>query len=319
MARVGGIRENERVLDVSDVNLAVLIPTYDIDGSLVPTLQSVHDAVKNYAWKSVSVVISASCTKDSVIDEARNWAKELKYHLVVDRVEARRIKKVALNSAFSISEVVVADFVLLFDDDLRLDSSCIISLVTALIQDSEAVVAIGVTRADPSLVRGRRRAGAWDLDVNAAIASRLPRTFLRSEGAITAMRGSFVKTFRFPVGTGSIVEDQALTDFIFERGLRTQNVFEAIVFKVPPLGFNEFAIQSRRNREALKNATTPRVTLPIRVRSAIGPTVKNPLGAFWYLVYVAGIVLGVGKPETKVGEFSPRSKSTYRAASPPGT
>lgn len=312
---MGSTRGREREMDFSTVKLAVLIPSYDLDGSLVPTLQSIHDAVKNYAWKSLTFVVSDSSTKDSVLTEARDWAEELKYHFIIDHVEPRRIKKVALNAAFGISEVVNADFVLMFDDDLRLESSCIINLVSALILDTEAVVAIGVTRADPLFAQGRRRAGAWDLEVNAVIASRLPRTFIRTEGAVTATRGSFVATFRYPVGSGSIVEDQALTDFLFDNDLKALNVFEAMVFKVPPLGFREFANQSRRNRETLKSTTTPRPCLPIRVRSALGQTAKNPVGALWYIVYVIGIVLGVGKPETNYDEFSPRSKSTYRASS----
>ena len=317
LATVGGTRGNERVMNVSAVNLVVLIPSYDVDGSLVPTLQSVHEAVNGYPWKSLTIVVSDSSTRNSVLSEARNWAERLRCRLVIDHVDNRRIKKAALNSAFELTEIQNADLVVICDDDVRLERFCVIELVSALLQNPEAVVAIGVARADPLLKSSKRGAGAWDLDVNAAIASRLPRTFIRTEGAILAMRGSFASTFRYPIGSGSICEDQALADFIFDRGLCALNVFEAVAFKVPPLGFKEFANQSRRTREALKTPTTPRAGLPNRARSAIASTLKSPVGAFWYFAYFVGLVLGLGKPDGKIDEFWSRSKSAGRSLSSP--
>jgi len=123
---------------------------------------------------------------------------------VIDHSSSRRYVKEALNAALSKSEVADADIVIFTNDDVEFDVNCVSNIVRSLSEDTVATIAVGSVLLT-ALQGGGRRAGAWQMDVVAEIARRLPSTASRAEGAIWATRGSFAGVYRYPIGSGALL------------------------------------------------------------------------------------------------------------------
>ncbi len=295
--------------------MVVVVPIYSLDASILPTLRSIESSVRAWSRDPYTVFLSDSSPSERQVQEATSWAQEVQCNLVVDRSSERRIKKIALNVAFASPEVARAQYVLVCDDDVIVESGSVGALITALNGCSDAITAVGVTRADPHYSSGLRAADAWALEVNSRIARHLPTHFVRSEGALWAASGTFCSSYRFPIGDGNPSEDQVLANYIVAHNLVSLNVPDAVAYKVPPRGFKDFANQSRRTKSALETAITPSPRIGVRVRSTIVPSLRNPLGAFLYGLYWSVLRFDSWRDLEGTSEYWDRSLSTARSPS----
>jgi hypothetical protein len=231
---------------------------------------------------------------------------------VVDHSQNRRQIKEALNVAFSKSEVARADYVMVTNDDVVIDLDCAFNLLGALNENTDATIAVGCVRPDPSFSKGNRRAGAFQLNVVASIANELPLAAARAEGAIWATRGSFASSYRYPVGEGSIVDDVELISYIRTQRLLALNIPRAIVYKVPPSSFLDFANQTRRSSSVAEPSGAAAVSLAMKLHVFALELMRDPLGASRYVAYRIFLIFGFGKVGSATTQQWDRSSSTFR-------
>jgi len=297
---------------MSNPTLVVVLPTYAPGASILPTLTSLHTSVRAYSDQPYNLVLSDSSPDENICDQARTWADQSGCRLVIDHSSSRRYVKEALNAALSKSEVADADIVIFTNDDVEFDVNCVSNIVRSLSEDTVATIAVGSVLPDPRFRGGGRRAGAWQMDVVAEIARRLPSTASRAEGAIWATRGSFAGVYRYPIGSGSIADDVELQEYVSKHNVVTLNVPGAVVYKIPPLGFLEFALQTQRFRTASRTAKGVALSPLVKSQAVLVSLAKSPLGALQYLAYRIALSSGFGKRSTTDKENWNRASSTWR-------
>jgi hypothetical protein len=273
---------------------------------------SLHASVCLWSDRPYTLVLSDSSPEDNVSNEARQWADQVGCKLVIDHSSSRRFVKEALNVALSKKEVADADLVIVTNDDVEFDRDCVSNLLRALSDDDRAKIAVGTVLPDPRFVGGRRRAGAWQMDVVARIAQMLPGNTARAEGAIWATRGSFAGTYRYPIGSGNIADDVELLNYISQNNFVALNVPEAVVYKIPPLGFLEFALQTQRFRTASRSSYGPSPSPSVKLRAFLINLMESPLGALFYVAYRILLSTGLGRKSTTSKENWDRASSTFR-------
>jgi hypothetical protein len=258
------------------------------------------------------VALSESSPTDYAVVEAKLWADHVQCTLVVNHSPTQRILKEALNAAFAMPEVSDADIVIITNDDVVLDISSVGYLIDALQANPNAVFAVGSTLPDPSFRSGGRRAGSWQLYVVNRLAKLLPITCARSEGALWATRGSFAKTFRWPIGSGSIADDVEIARYVVNHGLMALNVASATVYKIPPKGFKEFKGQTRRSQDSKVPELSNQVPRILKLRAVLRVFLAHPLSGFTYIVYRLRIATPSQKHEDPTSETWSRQASTLR-------
>jgi hypothetical protein len=293
-------------------SLVVVIPTYAPGASIWPTLTSLNASVRKWTDQPYLLVLSDSSPDDSICDQARKWAAQVSCSLVIDYSATRRFIKEALNAALSKKEVAEADYVIFTNDDVVFEINCVSNIIRPLSEDVTAKIAVGSLMPDPNYTGGRRRAGAWQMDVVGRIARSLPSRAIRAEGAIWATRGTFAGEFRYPIGSGNIADDVELQNYAIQNDIVTLNVPEAVVYKIPPLGFSEFALQTQRFHTASRTAIGTRPSLEVRFRALLISLLRSPLGALHYFAYRVALFFGAGKQSTSSQENWNRASSTWR-------
>ena len=298
---------------MSDESLVVVIPTYSSPGSsILPTLNSLEVSVRTWTSEPYTLVLSDSSPTDEVRKQCRSWAEKTGCTLVVEHSSHRLWIKEALNVAFSRHEVTGADFVVVTNDDVLLDTNAVSRLLDALKANGDASIAVGCARPDQNFSRGFARAGAFQLRAGARLATKLPLFRARAEGALWATRGPFVGSFRYPIGEGSISDDVELQEYILRNGLLALNVSQAIAYKVPPASFRDFASQNRRSMFAAARSSVAKGSKMLKLRAFVIEIAHDPLGALHYLSFRLLLKIGVGKDPKALTEQWERSTSTFR-------
>ena len=298
--------------EVLEPSLVVVIPTFAPGASILPTLTSLEASVGAWFNQTFTLVLSDSSPVDDITNEARSWAETANCVLVVDHSYSRRYVQEALNVAFSKKEVSGADLVLVTNDDVVFDVSCVSILMRTLCEEVSATMVVGCALPDPRYLSGGRRAGAWQMKAAERIIRRWPATTARAEGSIWATRGTFAGSYRYPLGSGSISDDIELQNHVLRNGLICLSVAQAVVYKIPPRGFAEFSIQSRRN---FASSIAGEMVLPskwVKLKVGFICMLGDPLGAIHYLSYRTFMLLGAGKGSAPSGERWERASSTWR-------
>ena len=257
---------------------------------------SLDASVRTWSEGPYTLVLSHSSPTDDISDQTREWElvelAALSWSTIPRIGDKLRRRS---NVAFSKSEVARADYVMVTNDDVVIDLDCAFNLLGALNENMDATIAVGCVRPDPSFSKGNRRAGAFQLNVVASIANELPLAAARAEGAIWATRGSFASSYRYPVGEGSIVDDVELISYIRTQRLLALNIPRAIVYKVPPSSFLDFANQTRRSSSVAEPSGAAAVWLAINFHVFALELMRDPLGASRYVAYRIFLIFGFGK------------------------
>lgn len=266
------------------------------------------------AWQQspYALVLSESSPTDYVVTEVKQWAAESQCTVAIDHSKYRRIQKEALNAAFAMPEVANADIVIITNDDVLLEEQSVRNLISALRESPSAVLAVGTTLPDPSFRRGERRAGSWQLLVVNKLARLLPTTCTRSEGALWATRGSFAKSYRWPIDGGSVSDDVEIANYVIEHHLEAVNVSNAIAYKIPPEGFEEFKNQTRRSQDSKASQLLNQVPSLVKLRAVLSMFFAHPISGTWYLVFRLRLLTIARKEESRTTEDWKRQTSTLR-------
>src|SRR2546427_12707280 len=88
------------------------------------------------------------------------WDERVGAMLVVDHANQRRSLKEALNNAF---ERVDSDLLVQVNADVVVPGNSLATMLNCLTQDSPPIAAVGAVLPDPMHLRGRHRAGAWQM------------------------------------------------------------------------------------------------------------------------------------------------------------
>ncbi len=296
---------------MDNLSVTFVVSSY-LPNSLRPTLDSIEKSMRAWGASPYVVALSESSPTDYAVVEATQWAKDVQCTLVVNYSQTQRILKEALNAAFAVPEVSEADIVIITNDDVILDVSSVGYLIDALQANPTAVYAVGSNLPDPSFTSAGRRAGSWQLYVVNQLAKLLPATCVRSEGALWATRGDFAKTFRWPIGSGSIADDVEIARYVVRQGLLGLNVASATVYKIPPKGFKEFKGQTRRSQDSKVPELSNQVPRILKLRAVLRVFLAHPLSGFSYVVYRLRIATPSPKHEDPTSETWSRQASTLR-------
>ena len=293
-------------------SLTFVIPSYLQGASIIPTLESLNNAVSNWSSSGYTLVLSDSSTTEDVVSQAQTWAQNVNCTLIVDRSETRRPVMDALNAAFAKPEVGSADIVIVTNDDVLLDPESVTIIVEELQQKPNVVIAVGCTRVDPHFAKGARRASAWQMKMVGEIAKRLPSNAVRAEGSLWATTGAFAHSFRFPAERESIADDVELADYVIRNGLRALNLHQAVVYKIPASGVSEFSRQTRRYQNAAKNSKSSKISRWMLIKVASQLWLRDPKGAFSYFGYRSALLLNSRYRKNSTEPNWERAQSTWR-------
>jgi hypothetical protein len=268
--------------------------------------------VRAWSDESYTLVLSDSSPDDDICSQARGWSAKVNCTLVIDHSNQRRNIKEALNVAFSKKEVANAEIVIVTNDDVEFDVTCISEMVRALSEDADAAIAVGCVLPDPLYASGRRSAGAWQMELATRIARNLGPNAPRSEGAIWGTRGKFASKYRYPIGSGNIADDVELRDYVKQNNLGALNAHQAVVYKIPSEGIMEFAIQTQRSQVSSKTASNVAIAPTMKLRVVVQGILGSPIGAMKYFAYRLCLLAGAGKKEVNTKENWDRALSTRR-------
>jgi len=288
------------------------VVTSYLPNSLLPTLQSIDEAMKAWSFEPYVVALSDSSPSDYAVVEATQWSQSVRSTLVVDHSPARRIQKEALNAAFAMQEVSRADIVIVTNDDVILEPNSVGNLIRALQNSPSAVFAVGSTLPDPSYAGGKRRAGAWQLYAVNRLAQLLPATCVRSEGALWATRGTFAKSSRWPINGGSISDDVEIARYVVQNDLTGLNVANAIAYKIPPEGFKDFNTQTQRSDDSKVSELSSQVSTALKFKALVATFGSHPISALIYVTYRFRTIIMSWRRDSQTNETWSRQASTLR-------
>jgi glycosyl transferase family 2 len=266
---------------LSELSVGFAIAAYNEGDGILPTLASLWDGIRAVELVDSPIFLSDSSDSPelSSVEPTVRWAREVGSNMRVDHSDRRRSLKEALNVAF---EHVTTDILVVVNADVIIPVASLLALLQGLVGQTQPVAAIGTVRPDPSFRDLRHRASAWQLRGVWRASSLMPRDIargsFRSEGAFWGVRRGFYKTYRFPIGHGSIHDDIELTRALIDGAWPTSNIPEAFVYKVPAGSLSEFCSGTIRFRAASPEHGRPAMEL---VAAAI-ESIRDPIGAIAY-------------------------------------
>jgi glycosyltransferase involved in cell wall biosynthesis len=257
-------------------SLAFGIPSYNEGSGIVHTLESLGRAVERLSLADCLLIVSDSSDTTETVDAVREWARKAPLRVDVDRSETRRSSKEARNV---IMERARSELLLQLDADVLLPTVSLYHLLLCLTQVPFPAVATGSTAPDPSFGTREYKASAWQLKAARRYVSWLSADEVRAEAAFWGSRRAFYRDYRFPVGSGSAVDDVDLALHLRDNDIPTRNCWKAFVYKVPAGTLDDFFLQTHRGYAALG---ARRRTLK-ELGAALVEAATDPIGAGLYV------------------------------------
>jgi hypothetical protein len=257
------------------------ISAYNAGDGVLPTLKSLWEGVCKLRLVNTRWILSESHDQPglSSAEPATSWARAVGAKLDVDSSDRRRSIKEALNVVFDRAQ---SDVLIVVVDDVMIPADSLVAMLHCLFAPPRPVAAIGGAMPDPAFSEVRRRAGAWQLRAVNRAALLMSRSIgpksLRSEGAFWGVRRSFYRTYRFPIGSGSIHDDIELSRALVAGGYECRSAPEAFAYKVPPGSLLDLCSGTMRFRVAAPNHRRSR----IEYAAALTEAARDPIGAFLY-------------------------------------
>jgi glycosyltransferase involved in cell wall biosynthesis len=252
------------------------IPSYNEGAGIVHTLDSLDRSAGACDLRPLRIFLSDSSGTEETVEAARAWSSGREAELTVVRSERRRSLKEARNVVF---DHVDFDPLVFVDADLVVTPEGLSHLLLELTESPPPDVVTGSSAPDPAYRALRYRASAWQLRTVRRLAASAPRERPRGEGAFWGCRRSFYSGYRFPLGSGSIVDDIELTGHLLETAGRSVNCWRAFAYKVPAGTLSDFFVQTHRGYAG--GARRP--SLRKQAAAALRESVRDPLGALLYV------------------------------------
>lgn len=219
-------------------SLTFVVPAYNEADGILPALESLWTSVSTLGLAATIFVSDSSDTPQSSSEHtAMEWAHRTGALLVVDHSDTRRSLKEALNNAF---ERVDSDLLVQVNADVIVPVRSLAVMLHRLTQAPPPIAAVGTVLPDPLHSSGARRAGAWQMRAVWRAASLSEGEVTRAEGAFWGCWREFYKSYRYPLGSGSIHDDMELAKALARLDQRSVNVPDAHVYKVPPGSLADF-------------------------------------------------------------------------------
>lgn len=263
-----------------DVSVTTVVPSYCEGAGIVVTLDSLWDGMAAIGLERAAIFLSDSSPEPVTVDAARAWAMAAGCRLIVDHSNDRRSLKQALNVALA---AVRTDLVVVTNADVVLPRASLAHLLAPFLVADPVDVVVGVAAPDPSVTGLSRRAGAFQLRAVQRLVE-MSGPVMRAEGAFWSAHRRFYRSFRFPIGQGSVADDVELVKAVQERGCRGVTVPAAVVFKVPPGTVRDFCLQTRHFYYATAGSRRAGRSRP-ELRAFVDEARRDPLGAVLYSIY----------------------------------
>lgn len=296
---------------VGRMAVSFVMPSY-LDGtSIIEPMASLWTAAKALGLDDFVIVLSDSGSSRTTVDAAQDWATTAGAPLRVDHSDERRSQKAALNAAFTDPVVREADLVVVMVSDVIISPESLAALLGCLLEGNR-VVAFGIGPPDRRDLTLGGLAGAWLMDAVVRWAQRLPDEDAPHVcGAFWAVRGQFLKDFRFVENRGSLADDVFLAEYVRSLGMHIGNAWAAEAVGLPRANLRELTQLVARGHVA---APTRRRVDSEKILAATVQAFRDPIGFILYVVYrIAG---RIGRrwlvPSNAVGETWDRAAGTLR-------
>jgi predicted dehydrogenase len=267
------------------------VPTFNEGAGVHDTLDSLAAAAAECGITRFRVVLSDSSETAETVDAARAWSdRKANVELAIDRSERRRSLKEANNAILAATG---ADVLVIAVGDVVVPAASLAELLLALATEPRPAVAFGCSFPDPAAHGLRYRASAWQIRATWRLASLLPESYPRADGALWGAWRSFYAGYRFPVRTGSLHDDAELLRHLVEHGIPLRNAWRARALKIPSGTYEDF----RRQTTRWTQVAGQRKRLRPELKAALLEGLSDPIGAACYAVYRARLAADAARHE----------------------
>ena len=267
------------------------VPTFNEGAGVHDTLDSLAAAAAECGITRFRVVLSDSSETAETVDAARAWSdRKANVELAIDRSARRRSLKEANNAILAATG---ADVLVIAVGDVIVPAASLAELLLALATEPRPAVAFGCSFPDPAAHGLRYRASAWQIRATWRLASLLPESYPRADGALWGAWRSFYAGYRFPVRTGSLHDDAELLRHLVEHGIPVRNAWRARALKIPSGTYEDF----RRQTTRWTQVAGQRKRLRPELKAALLEGLSDPIGAACYAVYRARLAADAARHE----------------------
>jgi hypothetical protein len=298
---------------LNGATVAFGVPTFNEGAGVRDTLESLRAAAAGCGIAPFQVTLSDSSDTTETVDAALGWADErTDVELVIDRSELRRSLKEANNVILGLTK---ADALVIAVGDVVVPVASLAELLLGLATKPRPVVAFGCSFPDPGARELRYRASAWQIRATWRLASLLPESYPRADGALWCAWRSFYADYRFPIGTGSLHDDAELRDHLVAHDLPLRNAWGARALKIPAGTYADFRRQTSRWNQVAGGDTVRR---SLALRAGLLEAVHDPVGAVCYALYRGRLAADRRRREPH-SEYWEVTASAKRGSEPPAT
>lgn len=278
----GTVERVRQILQQQRLSLTLAIPSYGEGDGIIVTLASVWDGLTRLGQSSAPIFLSDSSPDRSTVEAASRWARLAGAQLKVNHSDRRRSLKEALNVALAAADT---DLLIVVVADVVVPAESLAHLIEPLCTSQPSDVVVGLAAADPSSRGLRYGAGRFQLNVIKRLVQSGDGS-IRAEGAFWACNKSFYRSWRFPIGSGSVADDVELARSLEAGNYRGSTAPHALVYKIPPGTIRDFCLQTRRSYFAIG----AKATKPLRRGRESWVALANesrhdPLGSACYIIY----------------------------------
>ncbi len=256
------------------VTVSFGVPAYNEGRGVIPTLESIRVACQECDLAS-KLTLSDSSDDERTAEAASAWAAQHPdVHLRIDRSKTRRSLKEANNVLMAQAET---DLLIVLVGDATLPPRSLLELLFVMTDEPRPSVGFGCSYPDPS--SSGSRASRWQMKVVHRHAMYLPKDAPRADGVLWAAWRDFFATYRFPVGSGSLHDDEELKRHLVATRTRMANVASAVAYKVPAGSLEDFKRQTERWFQVAEGTIRRDRT---QIRAALREALEDPIGAAAY-------------------------------------
>lgn len=253
------------------------VSAYNEGRGVVRTLESLRSA-GGKCGLPVRILLSDSSDTTETIDAAVEWAASCAddVDLQIDYSERRRSLKEANNVLLDRAS---SDLIVVAVGDAVIPPSSLMHLLLMAVSQPKPVVTFGCSYPDPEARSFRFRASAWQMRVVQRLAASLARDAPRADGVLWATWRGFYRHYRFPIGVGSLHDDEELKRYLIANELRLGNAADAIAYKIPAGSLEDFFRQTDRWFQVAEGTVQRNKT---QLRAAVREAIADPVGAIAY-------------------------------------
>ena len=291
---------------------AIVIPTYNEEKSVKRILDSLVLATQRSLEQLTSVFIIDDASTDKTLLRIEAWHNE--HQNIPVTILARKTRSGKINLInLALKEISpIVDLLLLFDADVRVETSAIDHILQHFTQDPGLAIVWGGTLPDPQVKSWRTAASATQMRLVYRIAATEPSNFIRAEGRITALRSAmFTETYLNP---SLIIDDYQLAVETMKRGLTSYSDMKAIVYAIPAANLRDFALQTYRwnQGESLSLDKLPTPSVRAKFTALFHVLLSSPLALGVYIFYRVVIRIMKSKWDHPISAQWPIAQTTKR-------